>query len=282
MKKIIPLIKQYYIQQKKNVKENKLAIEVLKLKLQTSKELLNVLRFNIRETMFSDNDEEINFFKYIKPKICADFINYTTQIQYHHSRSNSTNSILKNYLKNKLKKLESKKRKNLEFYRYYKQNSSYYDHLYFLRENKQLELFSADISFYLDTEFYTSHDTLAAEVVAYDLLTNFYKKEINKLKNINSGVFNDSKKFDNVELIWTASKTDIVELIYALKVSNAINSGNVNTKELTTVLSNIFSIDIPNAYKTYSEIKNRNQERTKFLNKLTSSLLEKLEYDDGL
>lgn len=63
MKKVIPLVKQYYIQQKKNVKQNKLAIEVLKLKLQTSKDLLNELRFNIRDTMFSNNDEEINFFK---------------------------------------------------------------------------------------------------------------------------------------------------------------------------------------------------------------------------
>lgn len=282
MKKLIPLVEKYYAQQQKHEEKVKTKVEILKLKLTTSKELLNKLRFKIRDTVFKDNQDEINFFKNTKPKICADFIYYSTQIQYLHSKPNSTNSILKNYIKNKLKKLESKKRKNLEFYRYYKQSSSYYDHLYFLRENKQLELFSADISFYLDTEFYTSHDTLVAEVIAYDLLTNFYKKEINKLKNISLGVFNDDLKFDNVESSWTASKTDLVELIYALKVSKAINNGNVNTKELTTLLCNVFNIDIPNSYKTFSEIKNRSQERTKFLNKLTSSLKEKLEYDDGL
>ena len=282
MKKLIPLVEKYYAQQQKHEEKVKTKVEILKLKLTTSKELLNKLRFKIRDTVFKDNQDEINFFKNTKPKICADFIYYSTQIQYLHSKPNSTNSILKNYIKNKLKKLESKKRKNLEFYRYYKQSSSYYDHLYFLRENKQLELFSADISFYLDTEFYTSHDTLVAEVIAYDLLTNFYKKEINKLKNISLGVFNDDLKFDNVESSWTASKTDLVELIYALKVSKAINNGNVNTKELTTLLCNVFNIDIPNSYKTFSEIKNRSQERTKFLNKLTPSLKEKLEYDDGL
>ena len=282
MKKIIPLVEEYYIQQQKHEEEKKRTVEILKLNLQTSKELLKKLRFKIRETIFLNNNEEIIFFKHIIPKICADFIYYSTQMQHHHSKPNSTNSILKNFIKNKLKKLESKKRKNLEFYRYYNQNSGYYDHLYFLRKNKQLELFSADISFYLVTEFYTSHDTLAAEVIAYDLLTNFYKKEINKLKNITSGVFNDTEKFDSVELSWTASKTDLVELIYALKVSKSINSGNVNTKELTTLLSNVFNIDITNVYKTFSEIKNRNQERTKFLNKLTFSLGEKLEYDDGL
>ena len=249
MKKLIPLVEKYYAQQQKHEEKVKTKVEILKLKLTTSKELLNKLRFKIRDTVFKDNQDEINFFKNTKPKICADFIYYSTQIQYLHSKPNSTNSILKNYIKNKLKKLESKKRKNLEFYRYYKQSSSYYDHLYFLRENKQLELFSADISFYLDTEFYTSHDTLVAEVIAYDLLTNFYKKEINKLKNISLGVFNDDLKFDNVESSWTASKTDLVELIYALKVSEAINNGNVNTKELTTLLCNVFNIDIPNSFE---------------------------------
>ena len=156
------------------------------------------------------------------------------------------------------------------------------NHLYFLRENKQLELFSADISFYLDSEFYTSHDTLAAEVIAYDLLTNFYKKEINKLKNITSGVFNDSKNFDNVALTWTASKTDLVELIYALKVSKAINTGNVNIKDLIVTFSKLFNIDLPNYYKTYSEIKNRSKQRTKFLKKIMEDFQAKLEYDDGI
>jgi len=185
-------------------------------------------------------------------------------------------------LKNELKKLEAKKRKNLEFYRYYKHKSTFLDHIYFLRENKQLELFSTDISIHLDSEFYTSHDTLAAEVIAYDLLTNFYKKEINTLKNISSGIFDDNNKALKTSLQWTASKTDLVELIYALKVSGAINTGNINTKDLITELSKVFNIEIPNSYKTYSEIKNRSQERTKFLNKLTTNLQEKLDHDDGL
>ena len=282
MKNIISLIEQYYIQQEKNEEQQKPKIEKLKLKLQTSKELLNNLRHKIREIVFTDNIEEIIFFKYTKPKICTDFIYYSTRLQYHLCKPNSTDSILKNYQKNELKKLESKKRKNLEFYRYYKQNCEYYDHFYFLRENKQLELFAAEISFYLDTEFYTSHDTLAAEVIAYDLLTDFYKKEIIKIKNVESGRFNENNKKFNNQLEWTTSKTDFVELVYALKAIGAINTGNVNTKELINILANIFNLNIINSYKTYSEIKNRTLKRTKFLTKLTTTLLEKLDYDDGL
>lgn len=282
MRKIIPLVEQYNVQQEGHQKENKSKINILKLHIKTSKETLNHFRLNIRNTKFENDSEEIHFFKNIKPRIYADFIFYNNQLKYQVSKPNTTNSILKNYLKNELKKLESKKRKNLEFYRYFKHQSNFLDHLYFLRENKQLELFTTDISVYLDSEFYTSHDTLAAEVIAYDMLTNFYKAEIDKLKNISSGIFDDNNKIGKSPLNWTASKTDFVELIYALKVSGAINAGNINTKDLIDTLSNVFNLEIQNSYKTYSDIKNRSLERTKFLNKLTSKLQEKLEYDDGL
>lgn len=282
MKNHITLVEQYFVQQKEHELKKITKNEKLKLQINQSKEIIYDLRVNIRNRKFEDNNEEIQFFKSVKPTIYADFIFYNNQLKYQVSKPNSTNSILKSYLKNELKKLEAKKRKNLEFYRYYKHKSTFLDHIYFLRKNKQLELFSTDISVHLDSEFYTSHDTLAAEVIVYDMLTNFYKKEINTLKNISSGIFDDNNKALKTSLQWTASKTDLVELIYALKVSGAINTGYINTKDLITQLSTVFNIDIPNSYKTYSEIKNRSQERTKFLNKLSANLQEKLDYDDGL
>lgn len=281
MKRILPLIEQYHAQQKKNAQKKNNKVQILKAQIQEAKDLLSNLRVNIRSTKFKDISEEIQFFKHIKPSIYADFIFYSSQLKFQVSKPNSTNSILKNYLKNELKKLENKKRNNIDFYGYYKHNSNFLDHLYFLRENKQLDLFSTDISTYLDSEFYTSHDSLAAEVLAYDLLTEFYKKEIKKIKRIESGLFEENKNTRVNSLEWTASKTDFVELMYALKVCGAINFGNINTKELIDIFSKYVNINIPNYYKTYSEIKNRTLERTKFLNKLTAALQEKLDFDDA-
>lgn len=281
MKRILPLIEQYHAQQKKHAQKKNNKVQILKAQIQEAKDLLNNLRVNIRSTKFKDTSEEIQFFKHIKPSIYADFIFYSSQLKFQVSKPNSTNSILKNYLKNELKKLENKKRNNIDFYGYYKHNNNFLDHLYFLRENKQLDLFSTDISTYLDSEFYTSHDSLAAEVLAYDLLTEFYKKEIKKIKRIESGLFEENKNTRVNSLEWTASKTDFVELMYALKVCGAINFGNINTKELIDIFSKCLNINIPNYYKTYSEIKNRSLVRTKFLNKLTAALQEKLDFDDA-
>ena len=191
MKNKIPLVEQYYVQQKKYIDEKIDNSEKLNLQLELAKEVLNDLRVYIRNNKFKDVKEEIHFFKHIKPNIYANYIFYNSLLRYQVNKPNTTSSILKNYFKNELKKLESKKRKNLKFYQYYIHNSNFLDHLYFLRANKQLDLFSIDISIYLDSEFYTSHDKLAAEVIAYDLLTNFYKKEISKLKSISSGKFDD-------------------------------------------------------------------------------------------
>jgi hypothetical protein len=282
MKKINLLVEQYDVQQKKHATKKVTKIDKLRLLQKQVKEVLKHLRLYIRNNKFKDDSDEIHFFKNIKPHIHADFIFYNSQLKFETNKPNTTNSILKNYLKNELKKLESKKRKNLDFYRYYKQKNDFLDHIYFLRENKQLEIFDTELEIYLATDFYTSHDTLAAEVIAYDLLTNFYKQEINKLKNISSSKFDDDNPISKSPLNWTASKIDLIELVYALKVSGAINTGNINIKELVNIFSSLFNIEVSNHYKTYSEIKNRSTDRIKFLKKLVEDFQSKLEYDDGI
>ena len=84
----------------------------------------------------------------------------------------------------------------------------------------------------------------------------------------------------NNHLHWTGSKTDLVELIYALKTSGVINNGDYQIKELIGVFSDIFNIELGNFYKTFSEIRNRANNQTKFINKLALNLVKKIEIDD--
>ena len=107
MKNYIPLVEQYYVQQKKHVDKKGTKTEKLKLQLIQAKEVLNDLRIYIRKNKFRDGNEEIHFFKNIKSNIYADFIFYNNQLKYQVSKPNTTNSIFKNHLKNELKKLES-------------------------------------------------------------------------------------------------------------------------------------------------------------------------------
>lgn len=283
MKKIISLFNSY-AEWKNNIDIQKLERTThLKQSIKKSKFFLHKLRLYVRDFTFVTNNDEIKFFKHLKPKVIGDLIFFNAQLSYLISKPNSTISFQKSFLKSKLKKLESQKRKNIHFYRYYKQGESFLDDKYFLRGNEQLELFNSQTLLCSDPEFFTSHDMKAAEVIAYDLLNDFYKNELLSLDNISNEIVNN--KFKNQlenNLTWSASKTDLIELVYALKFSGALNGGAVQVKQIIEVLEILFEIDLGNFYKTYSEIKNRSKDRTKFLNKLSESLVSRLEYDDSL
>ncbi len=283
MKKISSLLDSYAVW--KNTIEHQKLERTLYLKehIKKAKDVLYNLRLYVRDFSFQSTADEIKFFKYIKPLICADLIAFNAQLTYIVCKPNSTISFQEAFIKSKLKKLESQKRKNIQFYRYYKQDESFLDDKYFVRGNEQFELFNSQTLLISDPEFFTSHDMKAAEVISNDLLVVFFKKELLALKNVSDEIINNNfkNKIDN-KVTWSASKTDLIELVYALKYSGAINGGMVQVKQIIEVVETLFEIDLGNFYKTYSEVKNRSKDRTKFLNKLSESLISRLEYDDSL
>lgn len=282
MKTIISLMNSYKISiqkiESKNVKKN----EELKLKLKEAKKHLHQIRIYARGISFKNTQEEINFFKNIKPSICGQIKFFKIQLAYKSEKPFVSIEKQKKYIHKELKILEFKKKKNQSFYRYIKQDQSALDEVYFVRGNEQLALFSQSDYADIDPEFSTSHDLLASEVITYDLTSDYFKKELHCLANLESGFYDTSSNNSNADnFIWTASKTDLVELIYALKVSGAINGGDTQIKELTEFFGQLFHVDLGNYYKTYGEIKNRQNHQTKFLSKLILNLEHKLEMDDN-
>ena len=82
------------------------------------------------------------------------------------------------------------------------------------------------------------------------------------------------------DLPWTASKTDLIELVYALNASRAIGNGTSGIKNMIEVFSEIFDIDLGNHCKTFTQIKDRQKDPTKFLDKLKINLIQKIESED--
>ncbi|MEP2130959.1 MAG: RteC domain-containing protein, partial [Algoriphagus sp.] len=76
----------------------------------------------------------------------------------------------------------------------------------------------------------------------------------------------------NPQLLWTGKKADLVELVYALKTSNAINYGNASVSELATILAEVFGKELQGYYRTFLEIKSRKKNRTLFLDRCKENL----------
>ena len=274
MKKINIVIDSYTARQRELLLKNLKTTDLLKAQIKNSNYFLNKLRLHLRDYAFESNEDEIYFFKRIKPQLCGELIFYSIHLAYLCDKPDSTICREISFVKSELKKLESKKRKNKIFYRYYINNHYYLDDKYFVRHSGQFNLFASVDNLCLDPEFNTSHDKLAAEVITYHLLTKFYKKELERLQKTETTCpdTNNDKTISLTKLQWTASKTDLVELIYALKDVGAIENGNIDIKELSKSLEILFHIPLGDVYRTFNDVRSRKVNQTKFIDKLKLAL----------
>jgi len=278
MNTIVKLIDDYSNNLKEIGKSNCEDTVKLEQGISISKKTLNLLRLKIRSQRFISKKAEIKFFKHQKPFVHARLIYFIHRFNFYSDKPKSHINEQRKYIKSLLKKLEAKKNKHTEFYRYYVNDDTSLDAVYFLRGNQQLEIFYNGEHFDKDPEFSTSHDYEAAKVRAYKLLTTFYTGELEQLKIKESQQIGAEVKPTILnDISWTASKTDLVELIYALFASGAIKNGNAELKKAVKVCKLLFDIDLGNIYKTYSEIKAREKDQTKFLDYIKMCLIKKID-----
>lgn len=65
-------------------------------------------------------------------------------------------------------------------------------------------------------------------------------------------------------LQWTSSKVSLLELLYALHLSQCFNAGNLNFIEIVRHAEKVLHINLGNVYKTIGEIKSRKYKRKRF------------------
>lgn len=83
-------------------------------------------------------------------------------------------------------------------------------------------------------------------------------------------------------MVWTAPKTALIELIYALYSSGALNHGAVDINTITSSFEDFFNVKLDNVYKTYNEIKERKSSKTKFLEELMLNLQHKISKEESV
>lgn len=281
MKKIDGIIADYSSKlskvDKSNLIESNKIIESVKLSIQC----LDELRLLIKKDNFASKESEINFFKYQKPFVYGRAIYFSQLQKFQTDKPKSNLREQRNFIKTAIKKLEIKKYKQREFFRYCRNCDNRLDQIYFLRGNEQLEIYFDTARLDDDPQFSTSHCKKAAEIIEYDLLTSFYELELKNLLVLeNNFTVKEVKPAILNNLSWTGTKTDLIELIYALNASGAIRNGNADVKKVAEICKVLFEIDLGNFYKTYGEIKSREKDCTKFIDKLKFSLIQKINSDN--
>jgi len=108
--------------------------------------------------------------------------------------------------------------------------------------------------------------------MAYDRLIEYLQQEIEEIENRNGMESMMQTNQINSKLFWTGSKTNLIELIYALQSRGTINSGTADIKEIALMCEQVFNIELGNYYHTFIEIRSRKSNRTKLLDNLKESL----------
>jgi len=145
------------------------------------KDALSQLKaFTIQYT-FCDEDEEILFFKKTKPELFSKLIYYVKILNIESRRPIGSNEKQETYLQQELEKLTLYFNNHLEFYRYYRMNSTFLDNKYFIRGKEDINLYQDTLMIYVDPDFSTSHDYMVSEIIANDRIKVFLNIEIEAL-----------------------------------------------------------------------------------------------------
>ena len=142
--------------------------------------LTQLRAFTIQHT-FCDDVEEILFFKRTKPELFSKLIYYVKILNIESRRPVGSREIQESYLQEELKKLTSFFENHLEFYQYYRMDSTYLDSKYFIRGKEDLNLYQDTLMIYVDPDFSTSHDYMVSVIIANDRLKVFLSTEIEAL-----------------------------------------------------------------------------------------------------
>lgn len=242
--------------------------ERLKAAIKLCKKAMNILKKYISSFFFDSLDNEIYFFKQVKPLFYSKYIYYINVYNFYIKMPTGSKDTLKHYIASEIEDLKRFFDHNQSFYQYYRTGSSCLDNIYFTRGSS--DLYGDLEDFQGDEMFSTACDYKLSKIIANERFQEYLLQQSLKL---------DSPSNSNNEspIVWTSNQTDLVELIYALVETGAFNNGNVEIKHLMDYFQNIFQIDLRYYYRKYTDITNRKKERTAFLDKLKTALIRRME-----
>jgi hypothetical protein len=233
----------------------------------------------VNKNAFQNSEEEIEFFKHLKPRFFSRLIYHQKIINIQSHVPLATLNDIKSYYLNGLKKINDYMELNHEFVTYYRSQATSFDEIYFLRQEPDSWLLMNFENYETDLKFTTIYDNKVSKIIAFELLSEFIKTNLAKLE-IQNDISGGHKSLTESNLNWTASKVSLVELLYALQSVGSCNNGNIDLKQLAIHFENLFNIDLGNYYRVFQEMRIRKINRTTFLDQLKEKLTQRMDEAD--
>lgn len=238
------------------------------------KEALQKLKEYIHETGFRNKDEEIAFFKQIKPGFHKELI-YWAELMYIETNKPAGNKkILKEYYAKVLEYINIYFKRNQLLYTYYKMGHTSKDELLFMRETNCVPLLP-EYNVDLDSNFCTVNSSKLAKILAFEDVYQFICVTLESLTgNVQS---NDEKRS---ALVWTGTKAQFIEFCYALQSTGVLNNGKATVKDVFEFLMYSFNIKVSNYYSYFQSMRLRKKQRVPFIKMMEDYTIRRMDESD--
>lgn len=253
--------------------------KITELAIRYISDRLQVVKHRFEQDNSITPDEEIFYFKNIKCHLLALIQYYTFVQKIELKKPPLRKKKLKHYYLSTLYKIKKKLRKQQFFYNYYKANLSQLDNQFFRRIDHDLFLPAGSFILDIDQRNNTPTVHIFAQMEAFEMLRHYLKK---KIKGYGAG----SKKKPQAVLPasvlrWTISKTDLIELIYALHASGTFNNGKADIKEIAEYFQKVFNVELGQYNRVFYDIRARKINKTKLLDSLKENLIKRIKETDN-
>lgn len=242
-------------------------------------DLLSMMKKHVLEHHFTEEGEEIEFFRIIKPQILGKLIYYNKVYRIETSCPVNSGKMYYKYFSSELQHLKSEYKEhiyNSDFYRYYRSGRTDRDHDFFRLGKINLNTGLNSFIFEVDTQFSTYYDYKVSRIIADELLYNYLILKINPVDKPDMILQNTESTKD---VFWTESKNAMIELIYALYASGAISNGKIGVRKISLVFQLLFRVQLGDVHHAFHRMKDRAGNRTLFLDQLKSSLEHYMDKD---
>lgn len=223
---------------------------------------------------FAGLQDEMSFFKTMKPQLEGKLLFYIRQLQIMLGKPSGSKESLQRYYHTQLESINRFFEENRFLVRYYRSGETFLDDRLFVRVDALAFLTAGDML--QAGDLHAMYDRFAAELVANELLAGYLAGAVTALDDMPLPDFGGN----NTALKWTDSKAALVELLYALYRKGSINNGQAGIKEIAGFLEKAFGVDLGNYYRAFQELRIRKTGRTNYLDHLKSGLIKYMDDTD--
>jgi len=242
-------------------------------------ELLHTVKEDVLKEGFSNEAEEIHFFKLVKPNILGKLIYYNKVYRIETACPAENGHLHQSYFALQLRELKQEYQEhicNSEFYRYFRSGRTDKDKHYYMLGNINYYDGLSSYVFEIDPNFSTYYDYKVAKIIANELTYNYLTTKLSPEQNPDVLLQNEETK----DIFWTQTKNALIELIYALHAVDAISHGKLGIRKISMVFQILFRISLKDIHNSFHRMKTRAGSRTLFLDQLKYSLEEYMDKED--